>query len=265
MKVLGIITCQILELEFVHLLARDPDLDCISIIEDDFSAGFIKAMEASGCNHFQRIARLGDSSPREFSGRLESVVRVMELGLHNRKRLLQQGLVQATQEMGRHVDAIMLGYGLCGNALEKPEVVLKSAGVPLFLPMDTDHPVDDCVGLILGGREHYYAEQCRSAGTFYMIPGFARHWKQMIEKEFGRYGLDLAKRMFVAYQRTLIIPTPVLSEAQMRPDVEAFNQLFNLRSEVKEGTLEILQKTLHRAKDFLLPQVTKEGGRLLAR
>jgi hypothetical protein len=121
MKVLGIITCQILELEFAHLLARDPDLGWISVIEDDFSAGFIKAMEASGCNHFHRIARLGASSPSEFSGPLESVVRVMELGLHNRKRLLQQALVQATLEMSQHVDAIMLGYGLCGNALEKPE------------------------------------------------------------------------------------------------------------------------------------------------
>jgi|MudIll2142460700_1097286.scaffolds.fasta_scaffold55280_3 hypothetical protein len=261
MKVLGIITCQILELEFAYLLARDPDLGCISIIEDDFSSGFIKAMEANGCNHFHKIARLGDSSPRGCSGRLESVVRVMELGLHNRKHLLQQGLVQATQEMGKHVDAIMLGYGLCGNALEKPEEMLKSAGVPLFRPMDTDHPVDDCVGLILGGREPYYAEQCRTAGTFYMIPGFARHWKQMLEKEFGRYGLDLVKRMFVAYQRTLIIPTPVLSEAQMKPDVEAFNQLFGLRSEVKEGTLEILLKTLHEAKDFLLSKATKEDGR----
>src|SRR5512139_1518034 len=27
-----------------------------AIIEDDFSAGFIKAMEANGCNHFRKIA-----------------------------------------------------------------------------------------------------------------------------------------------------------------------------------------------------------------
>jgi hypothetical protein len=30
---------------------------------------------------------------------------------------------------------------------------------------------------------------------------------------------------------------------------------------VKEGTLEILRKTLHGAKDYLLPEVTKEDGR----
>ena len=64
--------------------------------------------------------------------------------------------------MGRHVDAIVLGYGLCGNALQKPEELLVDAGVPIFIPMDQDHPVDDCVGLIIGGFStiHFFITIC---------------------------------------------------------------------------------------------------------
>ena len=69
-------------------------------------------------------------------------------------------------EFGPHVDALVLGYGLCGNALEKPEKLLSEAGVPVFIPMDEDHPVDDCIGLLIGGRECYYKEQCKVAGPF---------------------------------------------------------------------------------------------------
>ena len=36
---------------------------------------------------------------------------------------------------------------------KKPDELLADAGVPGFIPMDQDHPVDDCVGLIIGGRE----------------------------------------------------------------------------------------------------------------
>ena len=252
MKTLGIITCQILELEFAYILARDSDIGSISIIEDAFSEGFIKALESRGVKNFHRLGGEENFRPDLVSEKFSILVRVMELGLHNRKRLLQQGMVKAVQDMAPQVDAIMLGYGLCGNALENPEDLLGSARVPLFLPMDTDHPVDDCVGLIIGGREFYYEEQCRKAGTFFMIPGFARHWRDLFQKEIDRFGLDMVKRMFEAYERTLIIPTPVLSEVQMRPEVDSFNQLFGLRSEVREGTLEILLKTLDRAKAALL-------------
>ena len=37
----------------------------------------------------------------------------------------------------------------------------------------------------IGGRECYYKEQCKVAGTFFMIPGWTYHWKRMFEQEFG--------------------------------------------------------------------------------
>lgn len=251
MAVLGVITCQILELEFAHLLAKDTDISSVTVLADRYSLGTIEALESQNLSP-TRIPFLGEFYPHN-PGRLEVLVRVMELALHNRKRLLQDGLIKAAKDMGRYVDAIVLGYGLCGNALQKPDELLADAGVPIFIPMDEDHPVDDCVGLIIGGRECYYREQCRVAGTFFMIPGWTRHWKELFEKEYGSFDVEFARRIFgmSKYERSLLIPNPVLSEKKMRQNIAEFNHLFGFRTELLQGSLEILHQIWKTAKDYL--------------
>ena len=251
MAVLGVITCEILELEFAHLLANDTDIASVTVLADRYSLGTIEALESQ---HIipRRIPLLRGFNAKP-SENLAVLVRVMELALHNRKRNLQEGLIKAAKEMGRYVDAIVLGYGLCGNALQKPDELLADAGVPVFIPMDQDHPVDDCVGLIIGGRECYYGEQCRVAGTFFMIPGWTRHWKDLFIKEYGSFDVEFARRIFgmSKYERSLLIPNPVLTENEMRQNIEEFNQLFGFRTELRQGSLDILHKTWETAKAFL--------------
>ena len=251
MAVLGVITCEILELEFAHLFSKDKDIEEITVIADRYSLGMIEALEA--LDLIPRRVPILREFEANYPDRLEVLVRVMELALHNRKRNLQDGLIKAAKEMGRYVDAIVLGYGLCGNALQKPDELLADAGVPVFIPMDQDHPVDDCVGLIIGGRECYYGEQCRVAGTFFMIPGWTRHWKELFKKEYGSFDVEFARRIFgmSKYERSLLIPNPVLSEAEMRQNIAEFNNLFGFRTELRQGSLDILNKTWQAAKDYL--------------
>jgi Protein of unknown function (DUF1638) len=250
MAVLGLITCEILELECAHLLSTDLDITNVTVVTDSPAAGFIEALEASGRCSPRLIPWMSGFSPTYGDG-IEVLVRVLELALHRRKRLLQEGLVKAVREMARQVDAIVLGYGLCGNALEKPEELLADMGVPVFLPQDEDHTVDDCVGLIIGGRTAYYEEQCREAGTFFMIPGWAKHWRRLFAQEYGGLDPKMAKRIFSSYKRSLLIPTPVSSEAQMRQDIQEFNRLFDFSTDVRPGTLAILQRTWDKAKRHL--------------
>jgi hypothetical protein len=252
MTVLGVITCEVLELEFAHLLAGDSQVTQITVLDDDFSSCLVEALVSEGRKP-EKIADLSFFNQNKSDG-LDVLIRVLELGLHNRKGTLQKGLVQSAKEMGEKVDGIVLGYGLCGNALEKPDELLADAGVPVFIPMDRDHPVDDCVGLLIGGRECYYGELCRVAGTFFMIPGWTRHWKGMLTKEFGEFDAKTIKRILGMsnYERSLIIPNPVLSEKQMRENIEEFNRLFNFRTEVRQGTLAILNNTWESAKNHLL-------------
>jgi hypothetical protein len=250
MAVIGILTCEILELEFAHLLANDADTACITVLDDIFSARFIECFESAERPRPRRIAALTEFSPA-CADRLEVVVQVLKIALHNRKRNLQDALSAAATEMGRHVDIIVLGYGLCGNALEMPEEIFKNAGVPVFIPMDENHPVDDCVGLVIGGREDYYGEQCKVAGTFFMIPGWTRHWRAICDSEYGQLSPEMAKMVFAHYERSLLVTTPVLAEEAMRQNITEFNQLFGFRTDVRAGTLDILQRTWDAAKASL--------------
>ena len=251
MAVLGVITCEILELEIAYLLATDKQIAGVTVIEDSHSQGLIEALESHQVIP-ERLPILKGFIPNH-PGRLEVLVRVLELALHNRKRILQEGLIKAAKEMGRYVDAIVLGYGLCGNALQKPEELLADAGAPVFIPMDHDHPVDDCVGLIIGGRECYYREQCNVAGTFFMIPGWTRHWKQLFKKEYGSFDVEFTRRIFgmAKYERSLLIPSPAISVEEMRNNIGEFNELFGFRTELLQGTLEILKKSWETAKNHL--------------
>ena len=250
MGVLGVLTCEILELECAHLLATDSDVAGITVLEDVGSERLVAALESKALKKVQRIPDINRFTPSR-AGHLEVLVQVLELALHDRKEKLQQGLVQAAREMSPHVDALFLGYGLCGNALEKPDELLSEAGVPVFIPMDDGHPVDDCVGLIIGGRECYYNELCKVAGTFFMIPGWAYHWRRIFDKDFGNMGMDIAKRLFAHYERSLLVLTPIMPEHEMRQNAEQFSGLFGFRVEAREGTLNILSETWKEAKEFL--------------
>ena len=250
MTVLGILTCEILELEFAYLLNSDKDIARITVLESSRSLRMLDALESAATRNLNRIAELDTFVP-DSPNRLEVLVQVLELGLHNHKRRLQQGLVDAASAIGSRVDALLLGYGLCGNALEKPDTLLSDAGVPIFIPMDEDHPVDDCVGLVIGGRQSYYEEQCKVAGTFFMIPGWTCHWRRIFDKEFGNLSLDMARRLFKNYERSLLIPTPIMSPETMQQNSKEFNTLFGLREEIRPGSLDILTDSWNAAKTFL--------------
>ena len=251
MSVLGIVTCEILELEFAHLLNHDSELSGVTVLDDSRSERLIGTLESNGIENLKRIPRVNEFT-QNSKRQLEVLVCVLELGLHNRKRSLQEGLQKAVQALSPHVDALLLGYGLCGNALEKPDELLSDAGVPIFIPIDEDHPVDDCVGLLIGGRDCYYAEQCEVAGTFFMIPGWTHHWRRIFDREFGNVSVDMAKRLFEHYERSLLIPTPVMAKEEMRKNIEEFNQLFGFRTEVRQGTMDILDKTWQSAKGYFV-------------
>ncbi|GAB4278485.1 MAG: DUF1638 domain-containing protein [Deferrisomatales bacterium] len=242
MAVLGVLTCEVLELEFAALLASDRSCTPVTVVADERSTRLVEALEARGCPDLRRVAQPDRFVPGTSEG-CEVLVRVLELGLHARRKRLQEGLVEAAREMSPYVDGIFLGYGLCGNALEKPRELLADAGVPVYLPMDEDHPVDDCVGLVLGGRRAYYEEQCRVAGTFFMTPGWTVHWKRIFDKEFGSISVEMAQRLFARYERSLLVTTPLMGEEQMRANAGEFNHLFDCRFETRRGTLSLLERS----------------------
>ncbi|HNT77605.1 MAG TPA: DUF1638 domain-containing protein [Anaerolineae bacterium] len=259
MSVLGILTCEILELEFAHILGADSEVARVVVVENAQSARLIAALEAQGRPLVQRIPHLHSFQPTPAEP-LTVIVRVLEFALHRKREILQRALIQAARELRPYMDALLLGYGLCGNALENPRELL-DVGVPVFIPMDEDHPVDDCVGLLIGGRACYFAEQCQTPGTFFMIPGWTHHWPRIFGEDFCGNDPATARRLFAHYERALLVPTPVMSEAAMRRNTAEFIRLFGVRVEVRAGTLVFLQQAWERAKASVKGSLCTESGR----
>lgn len=251
MGVIGILTCEVLEQEFAYLLANDKQIGRVSVLKDTKSAEIIQALSSKDVDHLESVIYLEEFTPLPGK-KLEALVRVLELALHRRKQTLQDGLIQAANEMGPHVDALLLGYGLCGNALQKPDELLAGAGVPIIIPWDGDHPVDDCVGLIIGGRDNYYGEQCKTAGTWFMIPGWTYHWKRIFEAEFGNMDVPMARRLFKNYERSLLVNSPVMPEHVMKGNIRGFTEIFGFRVESRTGTLKILEDAWQSAKEVVV-------------
>jgi hypothetical protein len=251
MAVLGILTCEILELEFARLLTEDVDVGRISVLEDRYSRGLIEHLEARPHPPITRLPHV-HAFRREPEVSLEVLVRVLELGLHRQRDVLRHALTQAAQELAPHVDALLLGYGLCGSALDDPRRVL-DVSVPVFLPMDHGHPVDDCVALCLGGRENYSAEQHSVPGTFFLTPGWCRHWQRMLDPRSGEMAQPALKRVLSGYERALIVQTPAMSDDEMWNHGLEFSRKTGLRLETHPGTLKLLCAAWADAKHALRP------------
>ena len=249
MAVIGILTCELLELEFAQLLGADAEVRRISVLEDRQSTRMIELLEAKPIRNLQRLPHIHafHADPTEP---LEVLVRVLELGLHRSRKVLRLALSSAAHELSPHVEALLLGYGLCGNALDDPRAVL-DVDVPVFLPMDHGHPVDDCVALCLGGRAAYYAEQRETPGTFFVTPGWALHWKRMLCSRSLDAAQPVLKRVLAGYERALLVQTPALPQDEMlRRGAELCRQT-GLRLEAREGTMELLVVAWAAAKDAL--------------
>ena len=248
---LGIITCQILELEFSHILTSDQDVSEIWVLNDEYSGELIKALHRDGRKPFQRIHSFGATDLLKTDD-LSILIRVMEVGLHARISVLKSGVTAAVAEIAPHVDAVLLGYGLCGNAFLNVNDLFRDIPVPVMLPMDAEGPVDDCVGLIIGGRETYYAEQCLCAGTMFMNAGFSRYWKKILSLDVPDRQVHekerILKRLMENYQRSLLLPTMVMDEIALRENTQEFNETYNLKVESRTGTLALLEKAWKVAK-----------------
>ncbi len=257
MPTLGVLACEILELEIAYLLKNDKTISNIFVLNNDAGKGFIKALEKNNSYHFTLVEYFDKFYPSQ-KGTLNILVHILELGLHSSKSKLQQALVTESHKIGQPADALFLGYGLCGNALDDPATLLSHIDIPFFLPQDKDHTVDDCVGLFIGGRDSYYEEQLNEAGTFFMTPGWTNHWKAIFEKEFGKnMSIKMAKRIFKHYKRTLLVTNSVMKEHQMETNIHEFNSLFQCYSDISQGSMDMLNDTWQAAKTQALTYPVK--------
>ena len=238
------------------MLSNDPSVSEILVVDDQFSKELIEILEYDTP---QRVSRVTHVEKFETDG-LAVLIRVMEVGLHSSIKNLTREIKAAVKEIAPFVDAVLLGYGLCGNALNNADELFKDIRIPVMLPMDNEGPVDDCVGLIIGGRENYYEEQCLCAGTMFMNAGFSRHWEKILSSDVPQNLIpkkdEILQRLMGNYERTLLLPTTALAEDELRKNTKKFTEKYGLKTEIRPGTLALLENAWQAAKRAAGGQVT---------
>lgn len=243
---IGLLMCEVLEEEMAHLLSRYLAITRISVVASKFSESFQDYVAESG-GRIQLLHHLHDFEP---SGGVDVVVSVLEVALHMVKENLQEGVRKGAAALAQHVDVLMLGYGMCGNVLADPEEVLGDIGVPIVVPRNDDGSIiDDCVCLVLGGTDAYLEQVYKEAGTWFLTPGWLRHWETLLVKELGAKDIPTVKWIFdrTGYKRALMVETGVGDPEDFRVESERFAEIFGFYVDRTPGSLRILERQLGEA------------------
>jgi len=172
-------------------------------------------------------------------------VEVMEWGLHIHPDVLLETLCRQIRMMESQVDAVMLGYGRC-QALDR---LPNDFAVPVFYPEG-----EDCIGVLLG-QDQYERELKKTAGTWFLTPGWTELGMEFIFEELqvhrvARKGLDplkVAHRMLKDFSRALLIDMKLKGSDTIQREAGAIAAEFGWKVDKAEGSLIRLKQTLSKA------------------
>ncbi|SHK22687.1 Protein of unknown function [Desulfatibacillum alkenivorans DSM 16219] len=88
---------------------------------------------------------------------------ILDIGLHLNPDKLRERVIEEIARMEEDGDDIILGYGLCGRALEG----VYASKARLILPR-----VDDCVGALLGSQKRHKKVMSENPGCFFLEPAW---------------------------------------------------------------------------------------------
>jgi len=264
--VIGLLTCEVLENEMAHMLAHDPEIGKVTFVESDPAADSIASLkELLG----SRLRILKDSAEflPEPGISVEVLAVMLRVGLHMDKTMLRDGVKEQARILDDKSDVLMLGYGLCGNVLLDIEKQLADLRCPIVMPQNEDgSTIDDCVCLVLGGTDKYLEQVHREAGTWFVTPGWMKHWETLLVKELHCPDIATVRWVFkkADYKRVLMVDTGIGDRAELRAETEKFAETFGFYIEETRGTLNILERAFQQAKG-LLNEKRKERGDVEAR
>jgi hypothetical protein len=168
---------------------------------------------------------------------------VLDFGLHTNPRSLKRALQNAIDSSPTDIETILLGYGLCSQAV----VGLRSGSRTLIIPR-----VDDCIAIFLGSAVEYQRQHRSVPGTYYLTKG----WIEFGDTPFSeydilieRYGEQIAQRIINQilknYTRLAFISTGNNELEHYRRRARSLAEQFGLRYEEIEGSDVIIKKMLY--------------------
>lgn len=158
------------------------------------------------CAVFQHL--LEDMLPENLAAQ----VTFLDYGLH----VIPKNLHTAMQEQIDSIaepSLIVIGYGLCGNGLNK----IEAREHTLLIPR-----ADDCIAILLGSYQAYMKNFTEKPGTYYLTKGWLesgsdplKEYERVVEKygqETGEYIMD---QQYQHYKRLMLV-------AHNQADLEAY-------------------------------------------
>jgi hypothetical protein len=167
---------------------------------------------------------------------------VFDFGLHVYPDKLRQTLQETIDEVSGKYDTVILGYGMCSQAI----IGITANYCQLVVPR-----VDDCIAIFLGSRQAYNSQARSEPGTYYLTKG----WIEVGDTPFTeydhtveKYGKEKADRIFKMmmgnYTRLALINTGQYEIEKYRKYTKEKADKFNLRYEEIDGSDVLVKKML---------------------
>ncbi len=168
---------------------------------------------------------------------------VLDFGLHTNPKSLKRALQNAIDSSAPDIETILLGYGLCSQAV----VGLRSGSRTLIIPR-----VDDCIAIFLGSAVEYEKQYRSVPGTYYLTKG----WIEFGDTPFSeydilvkRYGEQIAQRIINQilknYTRLAFISTGNNELEHYRERARNMAERFGLCYEEIQGSDVIIKTMLY--------------------
>ncbi len=165
---------------------------------------------------------------------------VFDFGLHINPEKLHNKLQEAIDTVSGQYDTILLGYGLCSQAI----VSIKANGCRLVAPR-----VDDCIAIFLGSRSVYTQQSQQEPGTYYLSKGWIEVGDSPFsefERSVQRYGKETAEYIYQMmmgnYQRLALINSGQNELEKYRVYAQRTAKKFSLRFEEIAGSDRMIKK-----------------------
>lgn len=168
--------------------------------------------------------------------------KVFDFGLHIRPDKLRTTLQAAIDEASGQYETVILGYGLCSQAV----IGITANGCRLVVPR-----VDDCIAIFMGSKAAYKEQSQKEPGTYYLTKGwievgdtpFSEH--ERTAQRFGREKADYIYQVMMGnYKRLALINTGQYEIEKFREYTKNTAGKFNLAYEEIPGSDTLVRKML---------------------
>lgn len=182
------------------------------------------------------IEEMRQLMPREIS------YQKLDFGLHVNPASLKTRLQQNIDATPEDIHTIILGYGLCSQAV----IGLKSEHCRLVMPK-----VDDCITIFLGSAKARQEQHKNNPGTYYVTKGWLKGGTPF--DEYGslvkKYGPEatgrIFNRMLKNYTRLVFIATGKSRLVDYRNEARGIADRFHLQFEEVKGDSAIIKRMIY--------------------